>query len=614
MAQIQLASAGSADIFLTGTPQVTFFRTMYKRHVAFSQESIENVFQGPSDFGTRSTVTLQKAGDLCGAVWLQVQLPDLTLSSAFSPQTRQPADATIQQAYHTAQTATSIVVGLPTTGSYAYATAMLANSAVTANLAVPSISTVAATGASGYAANISITAPSGTAPSTYTANVFYSNNGVFNNVEFTGVVGASSVEVGNVNYPVSVGNTFGVKVYGTYSGNGVHTRLSEPVYFSSAVANAASNVLTAVSVAGLPFGPGTSWAATAMASSATAASSAGTGQLVNNIKWANNLGSVLLAAIEYEIGGTRIERHQAPWYDMRQQLTEKAEKKAGIDSMLLNYDDEYDIWNWDKSSNAAKLLFIPLRFAWNRSPSMALPLVALQFNDLKLGFEFAPYLACVKSSQSFTTLSSAPSVSTMQCFVDYFFIDQAERVRFASNPSEYLIEVVQFQGAETVLGSDSPSGTVLNRKIMLNFSQPTKELVWVYQTYANYQVDPVNGNSWFDYNVSGAPSLEPFVTSQLFFNGHQRFAARPSQYFRQVVPYQFHTRVPTKKVYAWSSALNPEDDLSPSGSFNASRLDNIQLAFVVDASTLTGRVLVFAVSWNVLRISNGMGGLVFSSG
>lgn len=614
MAQVQLASAGSADIFLTGTPQVTFFRTMYKRHVAFSQESIENVFQGASDFGTRSTVTLQKAGDLCGAVWLQVQLPDLTLSSAFSPQTRQPSAATIQQAYHTGQTTTSIVVGLPTSGTWSYATATVSNSSATANVSVPSIASVTATGAAGIVANVAIAAASGlAAPTSYTANVFFSNNGTVQNLLFTNSTGAAFVEVGNVDSPVSVGNTFGVTVYGTYA-NAATTAVSEPAYFASAPADATSNVLTAVAVSGLPFGPGTSWAAVATASTATAYAGAGTGQLVNNIKWANNLGSALLAAVEYEIGGTRIERHQAPWYDMRQQLTEKAEKKAGIDSMLLNYDDEYDIWNWDKSTNEPRLMFIPLRFAWNRSPSMAIPLVALQFNDLKLSFEFAPYMACVKSSQPFVSLNSPPSVSTMQCFVDYFFIDQAERVRFASNPSEYLIEVVQFQGAETILGADSPSGTVQNRKVMLNFSQPTKELVWSYQTYANYQIDPVNGNSWFDYDVLGNRALEPFVTSQLYFNGHQRFAARPSQYFRQVVPYTCHTRIPGKKVYAWSSALNPEDDLSPSGSFNASRLDNIQLAFVVDENTLTGRVMVYAVSWNVLRISNGMGGLVFASG
>jgi hypothetical protein len=613
MASIQLAATGSADIFLTGSPQVTFFRSIYKRHVSFATESIENVFQGSADFGTRSTITLQKAGDLAGSTWLQIQLPDLTSYTPFTPQSRQSSSAVISSAYHTGQTSVVVVTGLPTTGTWDYATAMVANSLVTQSTSAPQISSVSAASTGGVA-NVIVTAPSAlSAPDHYVANVFYGNASTVTGLTFTGSANATSVVVGNTSNPVTVGNTWGVKVYGVYA-NSMVTAESEPVYFSSTAANASSNVLTAVALAGLPFGSGTSWNATVTASTTSESyATGGTSQLVSNLKWANNLGSAIISAVEFEIGGVRIERHTSPWCDMRQQLTETAERKAGIDTMLLNYDDDYDIWNWDKSSNSPELLFIPLKFAWNRLATMALPLVALQYHDVKINFEFSSYLSCIKSSQSITSLSTTPSLTSIQCFVDYHFLDQAERVRFASNPSEYLVEIVQFQGSETLLGYDSASGTVTNRKITLNFTQPVKELVWVYQTYANYQQNPYTGNNWFDYDVSGDTSLEPFTAVQLQLNGHNRFAARPGQYFRQVIPYQFHTRVPSKKVYCWSAALNPEDAVMPSGSINMSRLDNVQLALTVDSSVPTGRVMVYAVSWNVLRISSGMGGLVFST-
>lgn len=612
MASIQLAATGSADIFLTGSPQVTFFRSIYKRHVPFATESIENTFQGSADFGTRSTVTLQKSGDLAGALWLQIQLPDLTSYPPFSPQARQASSAVVSSAYHSSQSSAVIVAGLPTSGTWNYASAMVSNSLATPSSLAPQISRVSASSAN--SASVFVSPATGIdAVDHYTANVFFGNASSFQTKLFAGASGSTTLTVGNSINPVTVGNTWGVKVFGTYA-NSVNTTESEPVYFSSAPADATSNVLTAVSVAGLPFGPGTSWIATVAASSSGGAQSgSGTSQLVSNLKWTNNIGSALLSAVEYEIGGVRIERHTAPWFDMRQQLTESAEKKAGIDAMLLNYDDDYDVWNWDKSSNGPATLFVPLRFAWNRLTSMALPLVALQYHDVKINFEFASFQSCVKSSQSLSSLAASPSLTSIQCFVDYHFLDQAERVRFASNPSEYLVEIVQFQGAETLLGYDSPSGTVTNRKVTLNFTQPVKELVWVYQPYANYQPNPYTGNKWFDYDVTGNKSLEPFSAVQLQLNGHNRFAARPGQYFRQVVPYQFHTRVPSKKVYCWSAALNPEDAVMPSGSINMSRLDNVQLALTVDPNVPTGRVMIYAVSWNVLRVSSGMGGLVFSS-
>jgi hypothetical protein len=613
MASLQLAAQGSADIFLTGSPQVTFFRSTYRRHVDFAIESIENVFQGTADFGTRSTVTLQKAGDLAGATWLQIQLPDLTSYTTFTPQARQTDAAIISSAYHTGQTSIVVVSGLPTSGTWDYATAMVSNSYATQSTSAPQIASVSAASTGGVAKVVITAASAISSVQHYVANIFYGNTSTFSSAEFTGAANATSVEVGNTTYSVSVGNTWGVKVYGVYSNNGT-TAESEPVYFSAAAANSASNVLTAVALSDLPFGANTSWIATTTASTSSETyATGGTSQLVSNLKWTNNIGSALLSAVEYEIGGVRIERHTAPWNDIRQQLTETAERKAGIDTMLLNYDDNYDIWNWNYSSNGPEMLFVPLKFAWNRLSAMNLPLVALQYHDVKINFEFASYLSCINSSQSITSLSTTPALTSIQCFVDYVFLDQAERVRFASNPSEYLTEIVQFQGAETLLGYDSPSGVVTNRKVTLNFTQPVKELVWVYQTYANYQSTPYTGNNWFNYYVSGNTSIEPFDAVQLQLNGHNRFAARPGQYFRQVVPYQCHTRVPSKNVYCWSAALNPEDATMPSGSINMSRLDNVQLALTVNSAVPTGRLMIYAVSWNVLRVASGMAGLVFAS-
>ena len=85
-AMLQLSLYGSQDILLTGSPQVTFFRTIYKRHSLFSSEAISQTFQGVADFGRKCVCPLTKQGDLVTTVWLQVTLPDLSLFQYETPQ------------------------------------------------------------------------------------------------------------------------------------------------------------------------------------------------------------------------------------------------------------------------------------------------------------------------------------------------------------------------------------------------------------------------------------------------------------------------------------------------------------------------------------------------
>lgn len=73
----QLASYGLADVYLTGSPQVTYFKLVYRRHTLFAMESVQQTFDGTADFGRKATCTISKNGDLVGPVWLEVTLPDL---------------------------------------------------------------------------------------------------------------------------------------------------------------------------------------------------------------------------------------------------------------------------------------------------------------------------------------------------------------------------------------------------------------------------------------------------------------------------------------------------------------------------------------------------------
>ena len=101
---------------------------------------------------------------------------------------------------------------------------------------------------------------------------------------------------------------------------------------------------------------------------------------------------------------------------------------------------------------------------------------------------------------------------------------------------------------------------------------------------------------------------------KLLFNGSDRFTDRPAKYFRLTQPFQYFKCCPKKSIYSYTFALRPYD-LQPSGSCNFSRIDNVKMNITFDKNTQTtgpGKLKVYAVNYNVLRIMNGMSSVVFS--
>ena len=74
---MQLVAYGAQDVYLTGNPQITFWKVTYRRHTNFAMESIEQTFNGQADFGRRVTCTISRNGDLAYRTLLQVTLPEI---------------------------------------------------------------------------------------------------------------------------------------------------------------------------------------------------------------------------------------------------------------------------------------------------------------------------------------------------------------------------------------------------------------------------------------------------------------------------------------------------------------------------------------------------------
>jgi len=487
-------------------------------------------------------------------------------------------------------------------------------------------------------------------------------------------------------------------------------------------------------------------------------------------RWLDFPGEQLIAQVEVEIGGQRIDRQYGDWMHIWNQLTMTSEQLRGYFKMIGNTtqltfitDPSFsDVENpcdslaprqvcAPRNALPETTLYVPLQFWFCTNPGLALPLIALQYHEVKINLDIRPIDECLwavttlncnagpagvygGASGQFVagrpvpaTIAYNQSLVAASLYVDYVFLDTDERRRMAQNPHEYLITQLQFTGDESV-GSSS-------NKIKLNFNHPVKELIWVIQPDQNVDycssltcdallfkvlgAQPFNYTDAIDalpnaihafggpnelaadsrayidarglFNDAGAldyipdagftgywhgPSnpynepnfggpqvhlnlgtadpatrllyedgtrnhngnsgvsdagtfvlsetsldmhcwgLNPVVTAKLQLNGQDRFSEREGSYFSWVQPYQSHTRSPDEGINVYSFALRPEEH-QPSGTCNFSRIDNATLQLVLSNATVEGtktaKVRVYATNYNVLRIMSGMGGLAYSN-
>ncbi len=435
-------------------------------------------------------------------------------------------------------------------------------------------------------------------------------------------------------------------------------------------------------------------------------------------RWVNYIGHRLIKQVELEIGGQRIDRQYGDWMQIWTQLSTEAGVVKSLDSLLGNTHDlvllkqsgalqldgtcsgsETTVSCMSRAGTPMKTLYVPLQFWFCRNPGLAIPLIALQYHEVRINVDFEIWENCVYSEavDGVPVRPDALSLAAASIYIDYVYLDTEERRRFAQQSHEYLIEQVQYTGAESITSSSN--------KIQLNFNHPVKELQWVVQrdsfvdcsfqgwistvggqqpfnysddfstegiimsllatgtSVSSAQATMVMGDSYNPAVSSGGASAQvstgtaalpgqvsvsgsagqfadfdtgvnyllakvildsgircegknPVEVAKLQLNGQDRFTEREGSYFDKVQPYQHHSRCPSTGINVYSFALRPEEH-QPSGSCNFSRIDKATLQLSVSLNTVIGartaQVRVYALNYNVLRVMSGMGGLAYSN-
>lgn len=348
------------------------------------------------------------------------------------------------------------------------------------------------------------------------------------------------------------------------------------------------------------------------------------------------------SSVELTIGGQRIDKHYQAWWRLYSELFLSDDNKLQYNKMTTCSSANHN----PSSSASLSPVYLPFIFFFNRNPGLYLPLIALQYHEVRLDIDCSPVYS------TYFSTSVQPVI-----WANYVFLDTEERRRFAQKGHEYLIEQVQHTGGDTIPGTTNETTATT---IRLSFNHPVKEIVWAYQhpSYpgssssvtqpnalwnfttgvGNVQVTsditllsnigissptttlgspqvllapgnlaavaggvafntPGSGNvPTYGWTEEGAPLVRTIGTAvtgcevgplhkfKLILNGQDRFKEQFGKYFNQVQPFYHHTGNPYPGIYSYSFALHPEEH-QPTGTCNFSRIDNAQVQIWLKGST-----------------------------
>jgi hypothetical protein len=369
-------------------------------------------------------------------------------------------------------------------------------------------------------------------------------------------------------------------------------------------------------------------------------------------RWVRNIGNYMLYSYSVRIDTQLIDQRWGEWNDIWNELSLNQEKKRAVDRMSGNIDEfnnprslrplvtivnnrlyysYYPAAEPGKPSIRRRRMFVPLDFWFTKNPSLALPLVALQYQNIEVTLELRSISELYQLFDERTGLYMSPStflsqpgnggqdvsISRFLAFggggprtvdlnayleCNFYFLDEPERRAIAANNTDFLVERVY---------RTEQGGIVAQNTIDLVIANPVKEVVWVMR-----RADASQYNEWGNFTASlqDNPNFPIMASAKMLWNGMERMEEKPAAYYQLLQPYQHHTSSPREGIYAYSFALYPEK-LQPSGSFNASTISKIQMYVTTEryADVEEYEAVIYSIYYNVFRVMSGSGGMVFQS-
>ena len=328
--------------------------------------------------------------------------------------------------------------------------------------------------------------------------------------------------------------------------------------------------------------------------------------------------------IELYIGGQKVDTHYGDWLNIWHELSGNKDLNPTYNKMIGNISL---LTNFDRTIKPKYKITIPLQFWFCRFSGLALPLVALEYNNVRMNFKFRNIedVSYVENNEKikfneFEGLFLDEVTDELginieaSLLVDYIYLDNSERRRFAQASHEYLIEQLQVLEYDDV--TQQRVQCVLN-----NFVHPSKEIIWVAQKVEYTEnLDGYTKLQWDNYTVNDSYNGSLIQSSSIDFHSYVRVPNLDNNYFNYVQPYQHHNGTPSDGINVYSFSIFPEE-FQPSGTANFSRLSKVTLFINLQESLFTDEdnpqkvnIRIYTRNINILRMASGMAGTVFTYG
>lgn len=630
---INIVSYGFNDLYLTGSPEMTYFKVVYRRHTNFSKESIE-VPIGDMNFGEEITVNIPKVADLFTNTYLQLEIPEIWLKKY------ETADGLTNSELNLLMSPLGIPMSqdeIEIVNSYDDILNFIAiNTAgyriAISNQNVRNQSPVDYIDSIIMAMNYSNKEDENYKNALDRAKIFEQQNGLKDLYIFDNTMSDINLILRELKDKI-LNDVSGIP----YAGYTIVDILNIVIYATNLTIKIKKYFFDKIQK---------KYKLEQDATSSYA-----------KFAWVEKLGHAIIDHVDINIGGERIDRHYGDWMNVWWELTGNIDQDQMYNKMIGNIDV---MTKFDRNLKPKYVLTIPLHFWFCKKAGLAFPLIALQFSPVSMTIKLKEFSECAYIEQlplvdnegyelNLTQFTLSDIWDNMgfkinsSLIIEYIYLDNLERKRFAQSAHEYLIETVDRTIIENVYSSD--------QKVDLEFFGPSKEIIWHVKKKSYVGNESTNIKYPFNYSFYSNDDLNlskflherkknnPFTKSSLLLNGRERFFNSKfydKAYYSIIQPMTHHKRTPSEGINMYSFSLYPEEH-QPSSACNFTLISNSTMSFGIEKDmfkylesdinpriTLNSeddRILttdliltIYSVRYNVIRFIGGMGAFAYSYG
>ena len=330
----------------------------------------------------------------------------------------------------------------------------------------------------------------------------------------------------------------------------------------------------------------------------------------DTVYWTNALGHAMFKSCSIDIGNNQIDYVNGLYMEIKHELESTID--IDTDELVLRSENVNQLIDWTQNGNTLTAdglpitrLYVKIPFWFSKARSQSLPVIALQYHDIRNRFLLrARDELLIYSNPANTALNEAAGydgkLSDGYIMCNFCYLDTMERRLFASNAHEYLLRNIQVSDFNT----KSSSANKLQASVV--FNHPVSALFWVVQKQYN-----IEAKDYFNFERTAGRGDDTIIEATIKFNGSMREKPRGPLFWRKIQPGLYWNRTPRRPVYCYSFAQHPSAWF-PSGSVNLSRIDQTQLDFTFPTTDATGAAFgaadlsIFCENFNVIRIQGGM--------